>query len=135
LELIRNVFIARRTEDSGHKYPDNELAKKKVLSYERHLDNFGISPLNYVDVYELACIIHATKGANGPFGLDEVIMGASAFLSKKNQVKRFVSEEKVEKKDCPNCDGTGLEYSNGKIQYEVVAGEKKGKRCKNCYES
>lgn len=134
LEAIKSTFFLRRGEDSGTKQLDVEVLMARTISCERHLTNKGIVPEDYNIVYELAVQIHVEKGANGPFGIDEILTGANEFITRKQQAVRFVAEEKVKKIPCEYCNGTSLEKVEGKIQYNVVEGKKVAKRCVHCYE-
>lgn len=140
VEKVKSVFFLRAGEDSGNKQLDTEVLFARAISYERHLTNFGVLPSEYNKVYEIARKLYVEAGAIGPFGIDEILLGAIAIKEAKNGTKDFKPEVKIERVECTECEGTGLEFSKHKdgrldrIQYETVEGKKKAKRCKNCYE-
>jgi hypothetical protein len=141
LEKIKSIFFLRNLEDSGQKQLDTEVLRARVISYERHLTNYGIEPENYEKVYEMAVKLYVDNGNKGPFGIYEILEGAKALNSSIPLKPSFPEEGKVEKIKCDFCNGTSLEYSRdskgnlGKIKYETIKGKKVAKRCTYCYES
>jgi len=134
LDSVLAVFIVRRAEDSGQKQLNEKLAKARAISYEKHLTLLGIAPKDYDRVYELAVQAYTEDGVKGPFGIDEILVGARKFLAQTFPTKVFTKERK-EKNDCATCHSTGLQFdSQGKIIYEILEGKKQAKRCLDCYE-
>jgi hypothetical protein len=141
LERIKSVFFLRAGEDSGHKQLDTNILMARAISYERHLTNAGILPEDYDRVYELARRLYVEDGKKGPFGIDEILRGALALKENLKVVQSYTPDEKIQRIDCKECEGTGLDFSKhtdgrlDRIQYETIEGKKKAKHCKNCYGS
>lgn len=125
------VFVLDYLKAAGHKVIDSELMKSKGTMYERQLTNLGIKLEDYEAVYDNAVVEHNKHNPNGPFGIDDVVKGAQVFVANKNAPKMFVKEEKV-LNTCTSCGGTGLEFEDGKIKYELIDGKKKAVKCNDC---
>lgn len=139
LERVKSVFFLRAGEDSGHKQLDKDILMARAISYERHLTNAGVLPEEYDKVYEISRRLYVENGIKGPFGIDEILRGALALQASKQGAQIYKPSERVQKVDCKDCEGTGLEFSKhedgrlDRIQYETVEGKKKAKKCLKCY--